>query len=59
MAGGMPCGEGCPVHERHPHDATSAIVAVNTSAAKFIERFPDFEEWGPKNVENYSPMLGI
>ena len=36
------------LHERHPHDTTSAIVAVNTSAAKFIERFPDFEEWSQK-----------
>ena len=33
------------LREKHPRENVSEIVAVNTSAAKFAERFPDFADW--------------
>jgi len=33
------------LREKHPEEKMSDVVAVNTSAAKFEERFPDFNDW--------------
>ena len=33
------------LQERHPAAGLSVIVTVNTPAAKFATRFPDFADW--------------